>query len=1223
MSVEIDHYVELNVDQPSSSKINGNGDLNNYDTIFPSLPSSGTTLNNLLNGTESKLSIKRHLVTTQVFHVPLEERKYKEVNFGNDTNKKCEEIANKLGVKVEICCSKDQSMHVVISGPEEKVLEAKRSIINELQAERETKLKVPKEHHKILIGKSGTVLKDLQDKSCTKITVPKSDSNSEFITITGPKDGIELAIHEIQLRIDEQSKTSLERLNIPKLYHPWIRGFNNEIANEISSRTGAKINIPPPQIEKDEIVVSGERDKVDIAVNEIRKIYNAKSKLKIQKLAIEITKSQHKLIIGKNGSFVQDIFKEHDVYVQVPKLDSPSDTIYLYGEESKLGAALSQVCAKANSLITSKIEVPTWLHRHMIGEKGSNISKITADYPNTFVKFDPENKIIIDGPPDEVEKVRERLENISIGLKKIMLCEEVKIDPKYIPQIQSKLSKLNKEHTVNIRLPAESSGSNFVRIEGAHESVHKAKAEFQELIKRLENERSKDIIIEQKYHSSLIGKNGKNMNEIRAKFNDIQINIPSVEEKSDIITIRGSKEDVEKCYKYMQQLVKDMQESNYQEEMQIVKEFHRIIIGKQGAFIKKIRDDTHTRIEVPSESSDSSSITIIGKRENVQKARKLIEEKVKELINIKEDFVDIPHQFHTALIGKGGAIIKQLRKECGGVIINFPPENTPSDRITLKGPIDEIKKAKQELLKLAEQKNDLSYSEELNVKFEYHKFLVGRKGNNVNTLRDKYNVRILFPTSTSKANEDNNNNSANDIITIMGKQENVKAVRSELEASVKKLEELTTEEINVDPKWHKHFIARRAKVLDKISDDNCNVKISFPKANQSSDVVTIKGPKDAVESAKKSILEIVYQLENKVTIEVNVPQKYHVAIIGKKGANSQKISEEFDVEIQFPAKTDKGGDVSDIITISGLSEDCEKAKQAMLDLVPVVENFPFPKKFHKELLANKGEVLNELKEKYNVMVKLPQKEDEADHITLTGCREALDIAKVDLEKKLEEFELNNYTVEINNIKPYLLAQLRGFNGAEATKLENKYKVKIDFSKKGEPDRIRIKGLKNKVQEFENYVRELIQSDESKLSEEILIDNRIHPRLIGYQRKSLNKIKEKFKVDIIFIGRDSDAIIVKGDDQDSIDEAIDHLKNLEEEYLQDFIDKDKYTHPSSKGNDSNPNTQSKGFVVHGAPWEQQLSENPPDTTNMDDFPTISTTLNGSNGGQKMSWGPSRK
>ncbi|RNA31863.1 vigilin-like isoform X1 [Brachionus plicatilis] len=1204
MSVEIDNF---KVDE-----------VNNYDTVFPSLPSNGVAFssNSVWNTQENKLAIKRHLNTTQTIHVPYGERKHKDPkSFGFDANKKCEEIAGKFGVKVEMCGSKDQSLHVVISGPEEKVAEAKRVIVAELQAERDHKIKVSKDQHKFLIGKNGSILNKLQEKTCTKIQIPRSDSNSDMVTITGPKEGIQLAIHEINLICEEQSKTGFERLPIPKVYHPWIRGFNNEIANDISNRTGAKINIPPPQIEKDEIAVSGDREKVDAAVAEINRIYAAKSQQNVTKLAIEITKSQHKLIIGKNGSVVQDIFKDHDVYVQVPKLESDSETIYLYGEEAKLGAALTQVIAKSNSVRTVKIDVPSWLHRHMIGEKGSNISKITADYPSTHVKFETDDKITVEGPPNEVEKVKETLENITIGLKKILLSEELAVDAKFYPQLvgskktENLVARLNKEHDVVVRLPPENSSSNIVRIEGSPENVVKAKRELQDLVARMENERSKDIIIEQKYHSSLIGKNGKNLNEVRAKFNDVQISIPSLQEKSDIITIRGNKNDVEKCFKHMQQLLKEMQESNYQEEMQIVKEFHRMIIGKHGAFIRKVRDDTHTRIDVPGENSDSNAIVMTGKRDNVQKARRLIEEKVRELINIKEDFVEIPHQFHSALIGKGGGIIKQIRQDCGGVIINIPPESPPCDKITLRGPIEELKKAKQELLKLAEQKNDLSYSEEIPAKSEYHRFLVGKNGSRANYYRETFNVRIIFPEAQSAE--------GGDLITIIGKKENVQKARVELEKEIKALEEEVTQEISVDAKWHKFFFAKRGELKKKISDENCNVRINFPQDKLSSQV-TVKGPRDAVASAIKQIQEFVNEMENQVTIEVSIERKHHPAVIGAKGMNTNRISSDFKVNIQFPARPAENSEEhdprQDVFTISGLKENCENAKQALLDLIPMEENFTFPAKFHKELLADKAEVLRKLINDYNVQINVPKREENADFVVLLGVRENLEQVKVALSEKLADLELKNYTVEITNVKGEIIPQLRGRSGAECEKLQKKFQVKIYFGQKGENDKIKIIGVQKNVEDCEKFIRQKIEDEESKQSQEIEIDQRVHSRIIGSQGKALARLTDKFKVEIKF-QRNTDIVIVKGKDMDQIEDACDHLKNLEEEYLQDLTERQQYIHPSNRSENFNGSVEnSQGFVVKGAPWEQV-----PDTNNMEDFPTISTSVTNGQNGQKSMWG----
>ena len=41
--------------------------------------------------------------------------------------------------------------------------------------------------------------------------------------------------------------------------------------------------------------------------------------------------------------------------------------------------------------------------------------------------------------------------------------------------------------------------------------------------------------------------------------------------------------------------------------------------------------------------------------------------------------------------------------ECGGVIIRFPAEGSTSDKVTIRGPADDVDKAKKQLLELANQ----------------------------------------------------------------------------------------------------------------------------------------------------------------------------------------------------------------------------------------------------------------------------------------------------------------------------------------------------------------------------------------------------------------------------------------------------------------------------------------------------------------------------------------
>ena len=46
------------------------------------------------------------------------------------------------------------------------------------------------------------------------------------------------------------------------MYHPFICGPDNQTVRELMERTGVKIIVPPHSVDKDEIVVSGEKDGV-------------------------------------------------------------------------------------------------------------------------------------------------------------------------------------------------------------------------------------------------------------------------------------------------------------------------------------------------------------------------------------------------------------------------------------------------------------------------------------------------------------------------------------------------------------------------------------------------------------------------------------------------------------------------------------------------------------------------------------------------------------------------------------------------------------------------------------------------------------------------------------------------------------------------------------------------------------------------------------------------
>jgi len=68
----------------------------------------------------------------------------------------------------------------------------------------------------------------------------------------------------------------VERINIEKVFHPFLTGAYSKLVGELMQETGARINVPPPSVNKTEIVITGEKEQVALALAKIKKIYEEK-----------------------------------------------------------------------------------------------------------------------------------------------------------------------------------------------------------------------------------------------------------------------------------------------------------------------------------------------------------------------------------------------------------------------------------------------------------------------------------------------------------------------------------------------------------------------------------------------------------------------------------------------------------------------------------------------------------------------------------------------------------------------------------------------------------------------------------------------------------------------------------------------------------------------------------------------------------------------------------
>jgi len=1226
-----------------------------YEDLFPKLPGAAPTGISANSAWQKPMKPIMTSSITSVFHIPVEERKDQVMaDFGGGSTEKnhnlIKSVMEKTGAKIEMSSSKDQSLTFLISGKQETVLKARRELLVQFQTQASMSVAIPKEHHRYILGRGGAKLQELEQQTATKITMPKATEQNDKITISGPKEGIDKAIHEIRKISDEQSKQSYENLSIPKIYHPFITGPNNDNIEKLKTEhPNCRINIPPLSVMKDELSLAGETEDVQAVKAKIMKLFKDIER-KASTVSVEVKKSQHKYVIGPKGNSINEILAETGVFVEMPSSESVSETITLRGPQDKLGLALTKVYEKANSVVSYDVNCPNWLHKYIIGKKGTKLQNLMGDLQKqVHIEFlDAADVIKIEGPPTDADKSREILEEQAKELMTKMDFTEINVDAKYHKHIIGKggstVNKLKQETEVMINIPdSDKAPSNVIRIEGNKDGVKKAKEELEALVAKMQNEREKDLIIEARFHRELIGAKGGNIQKIRDDFAAVQISFPDLGSKSDIVKLRGPKDDVEKCSRTLNKMYKDLLENNYQAKVPIFKQFHKFIIGKGGQTIKGIRQDTSTRIDLPESGNDSDVITITGKKENVEKAQKKIAQIQSEMANVVSVDVIIPSKIHNMMIGAGGKLIQSISDDCGGVAIKFPAPDAHSDKVTIRGPKEDVEKAKNMLMELSNERQLNSISATIRAKPEHHKFLIGRNGVNIQSVRDKTGARIIFPSEKDEDRE---------IITILGTKESVAFAKTELESRIKDLDKVVEEIMTVDPKHHKYFVARRGEVIRRIGDEFGGVVVSFPRQGVATDKVTLKGAKDCVEAARNKILETVDDLESQVMIECHIEQAHHRTIMGQKGSNVQGITSKYNVQIKFPEKNSNpqkmpNGDLpngeapptngngnghheNDIIKISGKKENCDAAANALKALVPINIEVEVPYKFHRFIIGQKGVGVRKLMEENDVNIKVPSEEDKSSTIIVTGAPANVEKAKNALNEKVEELEkeeadkaLKGFEIKID-VKPEYHPKLIGRGGQVIKQLRSDYDVNIQLPTKGnekDESTIIITGYEKNANQARDAIMKIINDFESLIKEEVTIDPRVHRMIVGKRGAGIRRIMSEHKVDIKMPREgapDGDKVIIMGHDQDSVLDCRDHLLNIAEEYEQEVMDKealDAYLKPASRANEAQEkkSNKGKGFEVTKAPWH-----GPTD----DAFPTLGGGPGGAVAAPPVTWGPKR-
>lgn len=983
-------------------QLNVNGHHQQENTFFSSASFNGRQdnvypLKKAEDERRRQIAVHERLATTKIIEIPPEER-LQEKNSSNvkdpsaRTSQRLQKFCTKLQKETSTnitFLSKDQTLIVTITGRPEQVRSAQVQILAEVQQPIKRSVEIPSAFHKFIIGPRAVTLRQLEQETMTKIAIPSQESQSNGIVISGAKDNVKLAEQRIVKIYQTQFNKGYERLPIPSLYHPWIR---HQCLEMFQRKFNVTLSLPPPSKPVDELSLRGERQPVEQARNILMQVYQ-NYEGKIFTFPLEIPCEQHRFVLGKKGAGLKEIFSKTNVFVRIPNQEEKCSTIQVIGEMTNIGDAITMIYKMANALTAVHIKSPHWMHSVVKGERSSNLDLIRKTYPDVRIYF-RDDHIDIEGPPEQVEPVRSQIQTVIDDLNNSNTTfTEIDIDPQFYKQLIGKnqihLTEIQDQTGCDIKFPIKIGQNRNVKLMGTKESVEKAKGILLERVQKLSNERTMKISIDPQFYPQIIGAKGKKLDELRAKFHNIQIRFPQANEKSDEVELQGDKDDVDKCFKYLQQKIKDF----YSIEFELSKRFYPLLIGKSGANIQRIRENCpDVRLDVPilDETKENFSIRLTGKKFDVDKTKKFLDEHVAELQrsieNSTEISVQIDPKWHGRFFLNNRKLLIEIQKEFGEVSLRIPEKKSQSDQIVLRGEKSSVEKVEHFLKDLIDKWENTT-TKQIEIPHRHHGYLLAQGGAFIQPIQKQFNVQIKFPL------KDKENHS--DVVKISGRIDDVEQAAMALE---KMIPIETTVEIPFE--IHGNLVGKNGNQLQKLIETYPDVQITFPPVKSQSNSIRLKGQAEQVELFRKDLIERYekFEAEKKARsfeIRLNVKPEFRSLILGNRRRPAATLKQKFDVNIQEVSSTNDEEEKEEKeeieIVIRGYEDRVNACRDEILKLIELEQSkitmeIEIDHRIHARIIGTGGQKLQQLAKEYEVEIKFPTNQ-KSDHIYVTGVKQ--------------------------------------------------------------------------------------------------------------------------------------------------------------------------------------------------------------------------------------------
>ena len=196
--------------------------------------------------------------------------------------------------------------------------------------------------------------------------------------------------------------------------------------------------------------------------------------------------------------------------------------------------------------------------------------------------------------------------------------------------------------------------------------------------------------------------------------------------------------------------------------------------------------------------------------------------------------------------------------------------------------------------------------------------------------------------------------------------------------------------------------------------------------------IEVRGPKAKADACKDHIIGLRKRYEDETTYVLKIEPRFHGQLVGKKGADVNRLQDKYTVKIQFPpsstshddqsntdAASDAGGrrlprsnQAQDEVVIRGPRQGADKARTEILDLYQYAKDnshsatISVARHHLGSLIGQKGSEIERVRFDTGAQIDFPDRQETADpkartEIVIKGAKQAVDAAKAEIQKKIK------------------------------------------------------------------------------------------------------------------------------------------------------------------------------------------------------------------------------